>query len=262
MDDEKIIKIRNKPLFGFTHMTFLSPGLGDAIGCLNVASKIANEQNIILAISGGSEYITNKLKKCIGLFDIPNVVIREKTINDTCRNFQAWGSDTNWNNQWVKGSGCSMELTYTFIKNKYKLWSGGIKDMVGVSLSAKSCLGKIPITINKKILLNKLLKAGKKIIYFGRTEDDIWLDEYEHKINFLNCDISEEMINKICSCEKFIGVDSGMAWMSVICDVPTDIIVGRGFLEDPLGHSFLPRTFNEIECVKSICWIDDYLRRM
>jgi hypothetical protein len=258
-----------EPLSGYINYIFWSPGLGDAFGCFNILEKIGEKDNRYINLYAFDKNTFDKLNKIGSLFNLKYVRLKgydyDSIKNEkSTRHFQSWGSDTNWAEQWVEATGCVGGESRLLELKQGKWRYNNTKNVVGVSFSANSCHGKIPKEVNKIRIIDGLLRENKTVYYFGRNSkdpNDDFLKKYDGNKSFIiiDNDLDASIVVKFLECERFIGIDSGMSWFSTFLRIPTDIVVGREFRNDPWGNkSGLPKTFEKISWVK-ISWEDEFV---
>jgi hypothetical protein len=221
-------------------------GIGDIICSFNALENMGIEQNRIVNIYSDRKDCFNKLQTIFNNLQTTHLKLHltdfrhlgNMEVDYTI--FQAFGMEVSWVNGWLKGWQVDRRGYEHMIR-----YVGTIKkhNKIGMSFTVNHNPTKNP----SRECIRKIIKENveSNLVYFGYigNEQDKWIQyEFGDKVEIFDRDL-QKTIDGIRSCTKFIGADSGMAWLATYEKIPTKIVVGKGFGKE------LPKTFSEIPWV-------------
>ena len=262
-----------RPLCGYDGLTFVQcPGLGDQVCGLNVANNVGAVEGRILPLFYNFKDFLFKGKMVYDCFSFPNIEIRglESEQKDLkLRDFQPWGSDTSWVRDWNRGAlNISFDHERHMVHAKIGDWNFdyGRENRIGMSFSVNSAPLKVPSKILIEAMIDKFLAEGREIIYFGYRKDfsgDEWLSRFDGKVSFPQGPIDHQMLGLLKSCGRFIGADSGVAWLAAFLRMPTTVVMNKRICYDAMSalpEGYKMKTFDGIPWVE-VLWDQEYSKK-
>lgn len=75
-------------------------------------------------------------------------------------------------------------------------------------------------------LTKRLIEYGYEVVLLSKEEDGYMGNSHPEGVRQLPSGSIEDLIKELCECEFFVGIGSGLSWLSWACNIPTVIISG------------------------------------
>lgn len=230
-------------------------GIGDILCQLNSLNNLGIENNKIMSVWVEPRH-SERLFSLYNLFNFSNVrlIYRQPKTNYIHTNqVKKRGSFINdMSLDW----GCCHRLGQHYMSQPKDQTRIPNHNVVGVSFTTNDNENKDISDDNKKKVIDNLLAMGKKVIYFGyfgqNRDKHEWLLSYgariemSHKTFFSTTESMKE-------CQSFVGIESGLTWLSVFLRVHTTVLVSR-------KHKTKSDEFTNIDHC-NVVWEDEYIQK-